>query len=136
MTGLAHSAARLLACAAVLGLAAPALAAVTVLTAAPAGTAGGSATFRVEADADLGDFCYVLKFKGLGTIKDAAILPAEAEGDAKPLVLIEVTGADTDMCMAVEPDVLKPIVADPAKYQLVLRSSAAPKGVARGPLGK
>lgn len=135
MTGLAHSAARLLACAAV-ALAAPALAAVTVLTAAPTGTAGGSATFRVEADADLGDFCYVLRFKGLGTVKDAAILPAEAEGDAKPLVLMEVTGADTDMCMAVEPDVLKPIVADPAKYHLVLRSAAAPKGAARGPLGK
>jgi len=135
----------LLAAAAALGLlAAPALAATVVLTASltgeavpgGAGVAGGTATFRAEADPALGDFCYVLAFKGLGTVRDAAIVAADAPGDGKAVIALEVTGVETDMCVAVEPDVLKAVAADPAKYHVVVRSAANPKGAARGALGK
>lgn len=135
----------LLAAAAALGLlAAPALAATVVLTASltgeavpgGAGVAGGTATFRAEADPALGDFCYVLTFKGLGTVRDAAIVAADAPGDGKAVIALEVTGVETDMCVAVEPDVLKAVAADPAKYHVVVRSAANPRGAARGVLGK
>ena len=116
----------------------PVLAQAAVLSAqlTAAGTPGGSATFRVEADAALGDFCYVLVTKGLGKVKDAVIVAADAAADAKPLVTLEMTGDDTDMCMAVEPKVLEPIVAEPGKYVVVVRSVAAPQGAVRGVLGK
>lgn len=135
----------MLAAAAALGLlAAPALAATVVLNssltgeAVPGGggVAGGTATFRAEADPALGDFCYVLAFKGLGTVRDAAIVAADAPGDGKAVIALEVTGVETDMCVAVEPDVLKAVAADPGKYHVVVRSAANPKGAARGVLGK
>lgn len=137
MTAFVKPTIRLLAGAAI-GIAAPALAAVTVLSAnlAATGTPGGSATFRVEADAELGDFCYALVTKGLGKVKDAVIVPLGAAADAKPLVTMELTGGDTDMCMAVEPKVLEPIVAEPGKYLVVVRSAAAPQGAVQGALGK
>jgi hypothetical protein len=100
------------------------------------GTPAGSATFRVEADTELGDFCYVVVTKGLGKLKDAVIVAADAAADAKPLVTMELTGDDTDMCMAVEPKVLEPIVAEPGKYVVVVRSAAAPNGAVQGVLGK
>ncbi|MFN3516492.1 MAG: CHRD domain-containing protein [Novosphingobium sp.] len=135
----------LLAATAALGLlAGPALAATVVLTAnltgeaVPdgAGVAGGTATFRAEADPALGDFCYVLAFKGLGTVRDAAIVAADAPGDGKAVIALEVAGVETDLCVAVEPDVLKAVAADPGKYHVVVRSVANPKGAARGVLGK
>lgn len=119
-----------------LALAAPALAATVNLTATPVGTAGGSGSFKAEVEGALGDFCYVLIFKGLGTIRDAVIVPADAAGDAKPVVTMEVTGTATDMCIAVEPKVLEPILADPTRYHLVLRSAANPQGAARGALAR
>lgn len=117
---------------------APTLAASVVLTASLTSetTPGSSATFRVEADPALGDFCYILSFKGLGTVKDAVIVETAAVAEAKPLVTMEVTGVETDMCMAVEPKVLEPIVAEPGKYQVVVRSAAAPQGAVRGVLVK
>lgn len=123
---------------AVMLAAGPALASTTVLSAnlAATGTSGGSATFRVEADAALGDFCYVLGFKGLGKVKDAVILPLDAAPGAKPLVTLELTGIETDMCIAVEPKVLEPIVAEPGKYVVVVRSEAAPQGAVQGALSK
>lgn len=116
----------------------PVLAGTVVLSASltATGTPGGSATFRVEADAELGDFCYLLVTKGLGKVKDAVIMPAGAAADAKPLVKLEMTGDDTDMCIAVEPKVLEPIVAEPGKYVIVVRSVAAPQGAVQGALAK
>lgn len=119
-------------------VAGPALATGAVLSSSLTGTGipTGSGSFRVEADAELGDFCYMLAFKGLGKVKDAVILPLDAAPGAKPLVTMELTGVDTDMCIAVEPKVLEPILAEPGKYAVVVRSVAVPQGVARGVLGK
>lgn len=115
-----------------------ALAATAVMSANLAGTGapGGSAIFRVEADTELGDFCYVVVFKGLGKVQDAVILPADAPAETKPLVTMELTGTDTDMCIAVEPKVLEPIVAEPGKYVVIVRSATLPQGAAQGVLGK
>lgn len=135
MTMLSKSAVCLLAIVA-MTLAAPALASTVVITTSPVGTEGGTTSFRAEVDAALGDFCYVLNFKGLGPIRDAAIIPADAAGDTKPLVTLEISGAATDMCIAVEPKVLEPILAEPARHHLVLRATARPQGVARGPLAR
>jgi hypothetical protein len=118
-------------------MAGPALAESVVLTASLTGeTARNSATFRVEADLELGDFCYILSFKGPGTVKDAVIIEVAAAADAKALVTMELTGTETDMCIAVEPKVLEPIVAEPGKYIVVVRSVAAPQGAVKGVLAK
>ena len=78
----------------------------------------------------------MLGFKGLGKVKDAVILPLDAASGAKPLVTLELTGVETDMCIAVEPKVLEPIVAEPGKYVVVVRSEAAPQGAGQGALSK
>ena len=84
----------------------------------------------------LNDFYRATGIKGLGTVRDAAIVAADAPGDGKAVIALEVTGVETDMCVAVEPDVLKAVAADPGKYHVVVRSAANPKGAARGVLGK
>ena len=138
MTFALKSAAAIAAAAAALLSAGPALGAPVVLTSTMTGAAGpdGSATIRVEIEPALGDFCYVLAFKGLGAVTDAVVLPADAAPDAKPLLSLELTGVETDACVAAEPDLLKPIAADPGKYQVVVRSKALPQGAVKGVLAR
>lgn len=137
MRALARPAALLIGAAAALS-ALPALAAPVVLGATLSGPAGpdASATIRAEVEPALGDFCFVLSFKGLGAVTDAAVLPADAAPGAKPVLTLELTGVETDACVAAEPDVLKPIVADPGKYRVVVRSKTLPEGAVTGVLAR
>lgn len=116
----------------------PALAGLVVLTAnlAPIGAASGSATLRVEADAELGDFCYVLVTKGLGKVKDAVIVPVGAAADAKPLIRLQVTDTTTDMCIGAERKALQDLVSTPENFTVIVRTLAAPEGAVQGNLGR
>jgi len=93
----------------------------------------GTGSFSVEIDADAGDVCYVLVAQGIGQATAAHI---HAAADGKPVVTLTVTGADDDLCIAVEPDVLKPIVAAPGDYYVNVHTAAFPKGAIRGTLSK
>lgn len=124
-------------------IAAPALAESVVLVATLSGAGGpgggdadGKGSFRAEIDPALGDVCYVLTLSGIGKV--SAVQLRSGAADAKPAALIsfEVTGASTDMCMAAEPDVLKPIVADPAGYFILAQTAEHPDGALRGTLTK
>lgn len=97
------------------------------------GDAHGSGTFSAEIDADTGDVCYVLTAKGIAKPTAAHIHEGAAGVDGKPIVTLQVT-EDGDLCMAAEPDTLKPVIAAPANYYVNIHSADFPKGAVRGQL--
>lgn len=117
-----------------------ALAAPVVLTATLSGAnepAGGdpdgTGSFTVEIDPDAGDFCYTLKGAKIAPATMAHVHSGAAGVDGPPVVTIQV--AD-DECVALEPDVLRPIVASPADFYVNIHNADFPKGAVRGQLAK
>lgn len=99
------------------------------------GDPDGSGSFSAEADAETGDLCYVLSAEDVGNVAAAHIHEGAAGSDGKPVVTIELTGEEEDLCVAVEPEKLKPIIASPAKYYVNVHTAEFPKGAIRGQLG-
>lgn len=121
-------------------LAAPAAAAPVVLGASltganetKGGDTDGSGALTAEIDADVGDLCYTLTAGKIDRVTMAHIHSGAAGADGPPVVTIQVA---RDLCMAVEPDVLKPILADPASYYVNIHTAAFPSGAVRGQLAK
>lgn len=126
-----------IACAAI---ASPAVAAPVVLTATLSGAAetgggdpDGSGSFSVEVDADAGDFCYTIKAAKIAKPTTMHVHSGAAGTDGPPVVTFTM-GEDT--CIAAEPDVLRPIVADPASFYVNVHTADFPKGAIRGQLAK
>ena len=122
------------------GLPAMAMAAPVTLSASLSGaaeTAGGDTdgkgAFKVEIDAETGDFCYSLSASDIGQPMAAHVHSGAAGTDGPPVVNLEMT---SDECIAVEPSVLKPIVENPAGYYVNVHTAAFPKGAVRGQLVK
>lgn len=125
------------------GLSAPAAAATVVLATTLSGAnepsggdADGGGGFRVEVDADTGDFCYSLWGDKIAAPTMAHVHSGAAGVDGPPVATIEVTGKDSDQCVALEPDKLKPIVANPAAFYVNIHTADFPKGAVRGQLAK
>ncbi|WP_158241474.1 CHRD domain-containing protein [Novosphingobium sp. TH158] len=121
----------------------PTLAAPVKLTATLSGaneTAGGdpdgSGGFSVEIDAESNDFCYTLWTEKLGKFTAAHVHKGEAGSDGAPLVTLQVTGKDSDMCVAVDAAKLEPIIAKPEGWYVNVHTAEFPKGAVRGQLGK
>jgi CHRD domain len=91
----------------------------------------GSGAFKVSIDADAGDFCYSLSGTGIGKPTMAHVHSGAVGVDGPPVITIDV--AD-DECRAVDPAVLKQIVAAPANYYVNIHTAAFPKGAVRGQL--
>ena len=98
------------------------------------GDPDGTGRFSAEFDPDTGDVCYVLVADKISKPTAAHIHSGAAGTDGGPVLTIEVTGPDGDMCMAAEPDVLKPIVATPSAYYVNVHTADFPKGAVRGQL--
>lgn len=123
-----------------LAVATPAIAAPTTLVATlngasepEGGDPKGSGSFTVEIDAEAGDVCYTLAVKGIGAVTAAHIHTGAAGANGPPAVTIAVA---EDECVAAEPAVLRPIVADPAGFYVNVHTAAFPKGAVRGQLQK
>jgi hypothetical protein len=98
-----------------------------------AGDPDGEGKFTVEIDAEFGDFCYSLTTAKVGKAT-AANLRSGATGTHGPLVVpLQVA---SDMCIAVEPDKLKPIVEKPEVFYVSVQTAANPDGAVRGQLVK
>lgn len=96
------------------------------------GDADGTGSFEVEIDPDAGDFCYTLKAAKVGAFKAAHVHSGAAGVDGPPVVTLDL---QEDNCIAVEPDVLRPIVASPGDYYVNVHTDDFPKGALRGQLG-
>jgi CHRD domain len=99
------------------------------------GDPDGTGSFSAEIDTASGDFCYVLSAEKIAKPTAAHLHTGAAGSDGPPLTALEVTGPASDMCIALEPDVLKPIVANPAGYYINVHTADFPGGAVRGQLG-
>lgn len=134
----------LTACAAALALAPAAAAAETVVLTANlsgasevgGGAPEGNGAFRAEINTDTGDFCYTLYGEKIATPTMAHVHTGAAGTNGAPVITIDVTGKGSDMCIAVEPDKLKPIVANPAGFYVNIHTADFPGGAVRGQLTK
>ncbi len=97
-----------------------------------AGDEDGSGTFWAEVDMDTGDVCYLLDVKDIGKVTAAHIHKGVAGKDGKPVTAVDVTGPDDDLCIALEPDTLKEIVAAPGAYYVNVHTADFPAGAIRG----
>jgi CHRD domain len=98
------------------------------------GDPDGAGSFSAEIDTASGDFCYVLSADKIAKPTAAHLHTGAAGSDGAPLTALEVTGPNSDMCIALEPDVLKPIVANPAGYYINVHTADFPAGAVRGQL--
>jgi hypothetical protein len=98
------------------------------------GDPDGAGTFSVEIDAGAGDFCYTVTSTGIAAPTMAHIHSGGVGVNGAPVITIDPKG--TDMCIAVEPDVLKPIVATPDAFYVNIHNAEFPGGAIRGQLAK
>lgn len=98
------------------------------------GDADGTGTFSAEVDADAGDFCYTVTSARIAAPTMAHVHAGAAGANGAPVITIAAKG--NDECVAVEPDVLKPIVAAPENYYVNIHNAEFPGGAIRGQLVK
>lgn len=101
-----------------------------------AGAPEGNGAFRVEINTDTGDFCYTLYGEKISAPTMAHVHTGAAGSNGAPVITMDVTGKGSDMCIAVEPDKLKPIIANPAGYYVNIHTADFPGGAVRGQLTK
>ena len=95
------------------------------------GDADGTGSFSAMVDADDGDFCYTLKADKIAAVTMAHVHSGAAGANGPPVVTVALTD---DNCMAIEPDVLRAIVAHPENYYVNIHNAEFPGGAIRGQL--
>lgn len=100
------------------------------------GAPNGNGAFRAEINSETGDFCYTLYGEKIAAPTMAHVHTGAAGTNGGPVITMDVTGKGSDMCIAVEPDKLKPILADPAGFYVNIHTADFPGGAVRGQLTK
>jgi len=100
------------------------------------GAPEGNGAFRAEVNTETGDFCYTLYAEKTSAPTMAHVHIGAAGSNGAPVITMDVTGRGSDMCIAVEPDKLKPIVANPAGFYVNIHTADFPGGAVRGQLTK
>ncbi|HQS69894.1 MAG: hypothetical protein B7Y36_13150 [Novosphingobium sp. 28-62-57] len=98
------------------------------------GDPDGSGGFKAELDDESGDFCFTLWAEQTAAPTMAHVHEGAAGADGKPVATLEVTGKDSDSCIAMEPDLVKKIEAAPKDYYVNVHTADFPKGAVRGQL--
>jgi hypothetical protein len=97
----------------------------------PPGDPKGTGSFSANVDPDKGDFCYTIT-SNIAAPTMAHVHTGAAGTSGAPVITIDPKGSDE--CIAVEPDVLKAIVANPAGYYVNIHTADHPGGAIRGQL--
>ena len=100
------------------------------------GAPEGNGAFRVEINSETGDFCYTLYAEKTAAPTMAHVHTGAAGTNGGPVITMDVTGKGSDQCIAVEPDKLKPILANPAGFYVNIHTADFPGGAVRGQLVK
>jgi len=82
------------------------------------------------------DFCYTLWADKIGKPTMAHLHSGAAGSSGPPILTLEVTGKDSDECLAVDKEKLEPIVANPGAYYVNVHTAEFPGGAVRGQLTK
>ncbi len=103
----------------------------------PGGGAGEDASgdFTAEIDLKAGRMCYFLEVEGLDEVTAAHIHEGARGKDGPPVVTLELVGEDgDDVCVNVDPALLRRIVRDQAKFYINVHTAEFPDGAVRGQL--
>lgn len=100
------------------------------------GAPDGNGAFRAEVNTESGDFCYTLYGERISAPTMAHVHTGAAGTNGGPIITMDVTGKGSDMCIAVEPDKLKTIIANPAGFYVNIHTADFPGGAVRGQLAK
>ena len=100
------------------------------------GAPNGNGAFRAEINSETGDFCYTLYGEKIAAPTMAHVHTGAAGTNGAPVITIDVTGKGSDECIAVEPEKLKPILANPEGFYVNIHSADFPGGAVRGQLTK
>ena len=94
-----------------------------------------SGDFTAELDIAGGRMCYLLEVEGLDSVTAAHIHQGASDRNGPPVVSLELVGEDgDDVCVDVDPDLLKKIVRNPSGFYVNVHSEAFPAGAIRGQL--
>ena len=94
-----------------------------------------SGDFTAELDLAGGRMCYLLEVEGLDSVIAAHIHQGASDRNGPPVVSLELVGEDgDDVCVDVDPDLLKKIVRNPSGFYVNVHSEAFPAGAIRGQL--
>lgn len=92
--------------------------------------------FSAELDMKAGQMCYMLEVEGLDTVTAAHVHRGKLGEDGPPVVTLELMGDDgDDVCVEVEPDLLKDIANNRPGYYINVHTEEFPSGAIRGQLG-
>ncbi len=105
-------------------------------SATPAGDPDGTGGFTVTVDPETNDFCYTLWGENIAAPTMAHVHSGAAGANGPPVITIDVTGKDDNVCVAVDKAKLEPIVANPAGYYINIHTADFPGGAIRGQLSK
>ena len=105
-------------------------------SATPAGDPDGTGGFTVTVDPETNDFCYTLWGENIAAPTMAHVHSGAAGANGPPVITIDVTGKDDNVCVAVDKAKLEPIVANPAGYYINIHTADFPCGAIRGQLSK
>lgn len=95
-----------------------------------------SGDFSAELDLANGRMCYLLEIEGIDDFTAAHIHEGKAGSSGRPVITLELMGDDgDDVCVDVEPELLKKIARNNERYYVNVHSRAYPKGAIRGQLG-
>ncbi|QUL38432.1 CHRD domain-containing protein [Erythrobacter sp. JK5] len=94
-----------------------------------------SGDFSAELDLKAGRMCYMLEIQGLDGFTAAHLHKGRLGENGPPVVTLELLGEDgRDICVNVDPQLLKDIAKNKAKYYVNVHTEEFPAGAVRGQL--